>query len=441
MKGISTGTIMENKKSLEKSLNLLQLTYYTVGMILGAGIYSIIGKAAGVAGEGLWLSFVIAGLGALLTALSYAELAAIYPQAGAEYVYLKTIFPKLRFLSFLCGTLMVFASIATAATVALAFAGYLEHFFYVPHIWIAILVLLLCTGINIWGIQESAWMNVLFTSVETIGLLIFIYFGWHQPNFGKELTTSLNWGVASGTSLIFFAYLGFESMVNFAEEAKNPERDIPRAIVFGIIFTTILYILVGLAALALMSPQELNQSTAVLSSALSEESPRAAGVLGAIALFATGNTVMIALLAGSRIIFGMSRGSDLPALFKKISATKQTPWVASLLVFALSCAFLVLKRIELVASISSLITILVFIVINSTVIYLRLSKPDLQRPFRVPLSVAGWPLLPVVSIAMSLYFTFYFEPLVYSIATGIILFVLVVYYLHNRRNMLQQDLS
>ncbi|MFS4457938.1 APC family permease [Bdellovibrio sp. HCB2-146] len=432
---------MENTKGLKKSLGLVQLTYYATGMILGAGIYSIIGKAAGVAGAGLWLSFIIAGISALLTALSYAELATLYPKAGAEYVYLKNIFPNFRFLSFLCGTLMVFAAVATSATVALSFAGYLDHFLNIPHFWVAAGLLLLFTLINILGVREAAWMNILFTSIETIGLLIFIYIGLQKPEFGEVLSSPLNWTVVSGASLIFFAYLGFENMVNLAEEAKDPSRNIPRAIIISIVFTTVVYIFVGLAALALMSPQELGKSSAVLSAAVSKESPKMASALGGIALFATGNTVMIALLAGSRILLGMSRGRDLSAVFQKILPKRQTPWLASIFIFLLSCGFLLLERIELVASISSLVTIIVFIVINFAVIYLRRTQPQLKRPFQVPVNIAGWPVLPFMALAMSVIFIFHFESQVYTISAGIIIFILIIYFLRRKTNMPQQGLS
>lgn len=422
----------ENGQGLVKSLGSLQLTFYAMGMILGAGIYSIIGKAAGVAGEGLWLSFIVAAASALFTALSYAELATLYPKAGAEYVYLKNIFPHKEILSFLCGALMVFAAVATAATVAISFAGYLDHFVGVPHFVTAVLILLLFTLVNIWGVQEAAWMNILFTTIEGIGLLVFVWIAWQKPEFGDAVHAPLNWTVVSGASLIFFAYLGFENMVNLAEEAKDPGRTIPRAIILSIIATTALYVLVSLAALALMSPDQLSQSDAVLSAALTKDSPQAARVLGAIALFATGNTVMIALLAGSRILLGMSRGGDFPKVFQKILPSKKTPWLASLLIFFLSCLFLVLERIELVASISSFVTILVFIVINATVIYLRKAEPRKKRPFRVPLSIAGWPLIPFLGIAMSFFFLFHFEPQVYTIGSSIVLFVLIIYFVRKK---------
>ncbi|WP_374035813.1 APC family permease [Bdellovibrio bacteriovorus] len=419
---------------MQKSLGLLMLIFYATGMILGAGVYSVIGKAAGVAHEGLWLSFVLAAVAALLTALSYAELSTLFPKAGAEYVYMKEIFPQRKILSFLCGCLMIFAAICTASTVALSFAAYLQDFFKAPEALIAVAVLIFFTLVNIWGVRESGWMNIVFTLVELSGLLIFIYAGIKQPDFGKALSAPLSWGIVSGASLIFFAYLGFESMVNLAEEAKEPDKNIPRAILISLALTTVVYVAVGLSALAMMSPDDLEKSDAVLSEALMRHSPEAAKALGGIALFATANTVMIALLAASRICLGMARGRDLPKMFSAILPKRQSPWLASLLVFALTLLFLPLKKIEIIASVSSFVTIVVFIIVNAAVVYLRRTDPTRKRPFRVPGTIAGWPVLPLLAAGIALFFLFHFEEQVYYVGFGIVIFVLLGYQaLHRRR--------
>lgn len=412
---------------MPRSLGLFLLTFYAAGMILGAGIYSVIGKAAGLAGEGLWMSFLLAAVVAVLTAFSYAELATLYPQAGAEYVYLKNIFPRHGSLAFACGSLMTFAAVSTAATVALAFAGYLQEFFSVPEFAAAFCVLAAFTLVNVRGVKESAWVNVVFTLLEMLGLVLFIYVGARAPSFGAALSAPVTWAVVPGASLIFFAYLGFENMVNLSEEARDPDRNIPRAILLSLFLTTILYVLVSLAALALRTPQELAASPAVLSQAVVAEYPALAGVLAGIALFATANTAMIAMLAGSRIVLGMSRGRDLPSAFSRILPHRQTPWVASLVVLGLSILFLFLGRIEIVASVSSFVTILVFVVINGTVLFLRKADPERPRPFRSPGLVLGWPPLPVLGILISIFFILNFERQVYLVGALLVAAIFVVY--------------
>lgn len=403
------------------------LTFYATGMILGAGVYSLMGKAAAVAQEGLWLSILLAAVAALLTALSYAELSTLFPTAGAEYVYLKEIFPQYRMLSFLCGCLMVFAAICTASTVALSFAAYLQTFWGVPKFLCAVGVLAIFTMVNIWGVRQSGWVNILFTLIEVSGLIVIIYYGIQQPDFGNVRTFPISWEVASGASLIFFAYLGFESVVNLAEEAQDPGKNIPRAILGSLALTTTLYILVSLAVLALVDLDTLQHSDALLREALQPYSQNAAGILGGVALFATANTVMIALLAASRIVLGMARGHDLPAVFTMILPNRQSPWLSSVLIFFVSLVFLFLERIEVIASVSSMVTILVFVVINGAVIYLRRKDPERRRAFRVPCSWSGWPVLPMLAIVVALFLLGHFEQQVYFVGLGIIFFVLLSY--------------
>ena len=159
---------------LQKTLGLASLTFYGVGMIVGAGVYSVIGEAAGAAGDAVWLAFALGAAVALLTGLSYAEMATLFPRAGAEYVYVRRAFPSVRAAPFAVGVILVAAAAATAATVALAFAGYLAGFLDVPK-WAAALVLLaILTAVNLLGMRLSSGVNATFTLLETAGLVVFI---------------------------------------------------------------------------------------------------------------------------------------------------------------------------------------------------------------------------------------------------------------------------
>lgn len=167
---------------LRRSLNLVQLTFYGVGTIVGAGIYSVLGAAAGVAGEGLWISLLFAGAAALLTGLSYAELVSLFPRAGAEYHFLKEAFPRWPLLAFLAGFLIALNASATSATVALAFGGYARVFADLPA-WVPALGLLsTCTVINILGIREATWVSIGIICVEVGGLLLLIGAGWWRAD-------------------------------------------------------------------------------------------------------------------------------------------------------------------------------------------------------------------------------------------------------------------
>lgn len=406
--------------ALNRTLGLPMLTFYGTGMILGAGIYSIIGQAAGIAGESLWQGFLLAGIAALLTALSYAELATMYPTAGAEYTYLRNAFSKQRWLAATIGIVVIFAGCASAATVALAFTSYLQHFITLPRFAVASSVLILFTGINIIGIRQSSWTNAIFTVIEVLGLVIFIWLGWSQPEFGTALFASPTLATVSSAALIIFAFLGFENIVSLAEETVDPEKNIPRAILLSLFISTVLYILVSLAAVALMPPEQLAQTESALLDASLKSSRSLAGVLGGIALFSTANTVLIALVTSSRIIYGISKDNSLPQVLSKTLEKQKTPWIAALVAMFAAVVLLPFGKVETVASIASFATMIVFIAINVALVHLRRKEPQKKRPFRIPFAINGVPILPILGIIVCFVFLFQFDQLVYL--TGLLSF-------------------
>lgn len=412
-------------EKLSRVLGLPLLTFYGTGMILGAGIYTIIGKAAGVAQESLWLGFVLAAIAALFTALSYAELATMFPRAGAEYIYLKSAFPKYKWAAIASGLMMAFAGASTASTVAVAFTGYLETFISTPVLLSAGMLLILFTILNITGLKQSSWVNVIFTLIEVGGLIVFIYLGMQNPKFGEALSAKPNFSTLSSAALIIFAYFGFENTVNLIEETKKPEKNIPLAILLSLGISTALYLLVSFAALALLSPDELSQSNAALTDATKQSThPKMAGVLSGIALFSTANTALIALVTTSRILYGMANDYSLPAMLAKVSGKRKTPWVSALVVLAVSLLLLPLGKVEVLASISSFATMISFMAINVALIYLRVHAPERERPFRIPLSIKKIPVIPVLGFILSLTFCLQFKGTVYSV--GLLLFAVAI---------------
>lgn len=419
---------------MRRVLGLFHLVLYSLGMIVGAGIYSVIGKAAGIAGGSLWISFLIAAISAFLTALSYAELVSMFPRAGAEYIYIKSIFPKSSFLPLFCGTLMVFSGVCTAATVALAFSGYLQQIVPIPLWGTSVLILLFFGLVNIWGLREASWINILFTSVEILGLLLFVAIGLSFGDFGAHLSWKVEGETFSGAALIIFAYFGFESIVNFAEETSAPERKIPQAIFWSLMISAVLYSLVSIAALSIASPLDLSQSEGPLSYVLKGRFPQAAMIIAAIAVFSTANTVLISILSTSRIIFSMSREADLPFVLSRLTKKKETPWVATLVVLIMANFFLPVGGIEIVASASALATMVVFLIINLSLIHLRYVHPEMPRPFRVPGSIRGMPILPFLAALTCLVLLFYFAKEVYLLG---LIFLTVIFFLFILRKFLR----
>ena len=384
---------------LKPVLGPVQLVFYGVGVIIGAGVYSVIGAAAGLAQQSLWLSFVAGAVVALLTGFSYAEMTTSYPQAGAEYLYLRRALPRSDFAAFGVGLVILMGGAAAAATVAVAFGGYLRAFVDVPTGMSAFILLLVCTAVNIFGLRESSWVNMVFTCVEVAGLLLVIAAGLTRGDFTESLLTQPQPGILPAAAILFFVYLGFEQISNLTEEVRNPARDLPRAIFYSIGITTLLYVLVSLAVVALATPGELAASEAPLALAIQKVWPGAANLLSGIALFSTANTVLITLIATSRLAFSMGRHGDIPTAFATLLSNRGTPWIAAILMFAISATLVPIGKITLLAEVSSFAALLAFLAVNLALIILRYRLPQHPRPFRVPLAIGRMPLLPLAAIA------------------------------------------
>ena len=387
---------------LERSLSLWELTLMSVGIILGAGIYVILGEAAGLSGNSLWLSFIIAAIVATLTALSYAELSSRFPKAGAEYVYVENSFGK-RF-AWLVGWLIIAGSVIASATVAIGFSRYFSAIFDTPILTVAFIMLIIIGIILIIGVQETATLTIIFMVIEAIGLTIIIIIG--LPNLGKvnyfEAAQGFK-GIIEGGVLIFFSYLGFEGITRLAAETENPKKTIPKAILYSIVITTIIYILVGIAAVSVVPWEELAHAKAPL--ALVAERVFGANsflILSVIALFSTFNTALVMLLSGSRLIFGIAERKALPKLFMSVLKRYKTPWASIIVIIIASMLFLLLDDLKTIANLTNFTIFVVFIVINASVIYFRYKKP-IDKGFKVPLSVGRFPIIPFFGIITSVF--------------------------------------
>lgn len=355
---------------LKKSLGLISLTFYGVGMILGAGIYSLIGTAAVLTGSSLWITFLLAAVCAGLTAHSYAELTLLKPKAGAEYIYVKEAWPKQQMLSKTIGLIMISAGIAATATVALAFGGYVKDIFGLSAVIAASILIATMTLINCLGIRDSSRFNILLTLFELSGLCYFIYLGFSLESVTTVIQKPLSPHILNGTSLIIFAYFGFENLVNLVEEAKKPTL-IPKAIITSLIIAALLYVSVGFSFTHLTSSTLQISAQAPLVESLKNIFPRSAVFLGICALFSTANTVLISVLSASRLIYGMANEGSFSSLFSKVNAKSQIPWVATIFAGAMALVFVPWGNLEIVAGTSSLATLIGFFFVNLVVIVLR----------------------------------------------------------------------
>lgn len=420
---------------LKKELGLLELSLYGVGIILGAGIYSLIGVGAGVAGNTLWLSFIFAAIMATFTGLSYAELSSMFPKEAAEYNYVKNAF-KINILSFIVGWLMFISSIVAAVTVVFGFSGYFSHMFGGNINVIALFVILILSLINYRGIKESSKFNIVSTLIETLGLLIVIGLGiWFFLKYGINVnlfeTPSGFFDIKSvllATSLIFFAYLGFEDIVNVSEETKNAKKIVPKALVIAIIVSTILYSLVAFSSINILGWEKLSLSKAPLTQVVSSVIPNSDFIFSLIALFATANTALILLIVGSRVLYGMSVGKSLPKLFSKVGK-RGTPYFSVFVVTILSLILSLFTNIKLVASITDMSLFLVYFFVNSSLIVLRYKQPKLKRQFRAPINIGNFPVLAFLGVISSIFLLFYFDTNIYFIELLIILSSFILYYI------------
>lgn len=408
---------------LKRHMGLFGTTMYGIGLILGAGIYVLIGQAAGIAGNVVWISFVFGAIAAVFSGLSYAELSSMFPKSAAEFLFVKNAFRN-NFLAFIIGWMTLFTSIISASTVALGFGGYLTGFFGAPIVLSAVSLIALLSLINFIGIRESSWANIVFTLIEASGLILIIYLGFTytgtEPVNYFESAAGLS-GISIAFVLIFFAFIGFEDMVNIAEEMKNPKKVLPRAIILSVSITATIYILVSLAAIQVLDWQELGSSL----SPLADVAKKTLGnngqfILSVIALFATANTVLIILLAGSRIIYGMASQHSLPLLWSRIHYKTKTPWIAVLGIMVTSIIFSFLGNITTVANISVFFIAITFAMVNLSVILLRYREPSIERPFKIPINIGRFPLLPLFGVIISAYMMTQFNAYVISVGIAII---------------------
>lgn len=404
---------------LRRILGLFEVTVSGIGIILGAGIYVLIGQAAGLCGNAVWLAFAGAAVIALLTGLSYAELSSIFPRAGAEYDYVKNAFGADA--AFVTGWLVFLSGILAAATVALGFGGYFHALTGIPIVLSAAILIAALTLILLQGVRETVRVAVISAIIEAAGLVIIIATG--LPFFGSvsygELPQGFP-GLFAATALIFFAFQGFESMVKFSEETIAPESTIPKALILALAISLVLYVLTAIAAVSVAGWQQLAASTAPFADIVSGPlGTDGVAVIIVIALFATANTVLMSLYASSRLLYGMAGSSPRTAAIARVHPGRRTPWIAIVLCGALAAVLLVAGDIAFIASVTNFTLFITFIAINAAVIVLRYHSPGAPRAFRVPGSVGRLPLVPVGGILSCIFLISAQEPLVLVSGLGL----------------------
>lgn len=365
---------------LARKLGFWLLTFYGLGNILGAGIYVLVGKVAGEAGYYTPLAFLLAALVAGITALTYAELSSRYPVAAGEAVYLQEGF-GLRWVSTLTGILIALAGMLSAATISRGFMGYFEVFIQLPQAWVLFGLLTLLGLLAIWGIAESVKVAALFTAVEIGGLLLIIVVAFPAPETLNKTFSEIPainhasiWpGILTGAFLAFYAFIGFEDMVNVAEEVRDPSKNMPRAIFTALGIATLLYALVGLVAIADLPPKVLANSDAPLALVYSHATGAKPIAITLISLFAVVNGALIQIIMASRVFYGMSQQGWLPAFLSRVNPNTRTPVTATVLVVALILSLALWFPLLQLAKYTSYLILVIFLLVNLALLRIRKS--------------------------------------------------------------------
>lgn len=395
----------DTNPSLRRTLTFPEVVISGVGVILGAGIYALIGEAAAVAGNAIWISFVLAALIASFTGLSYMELSSMFPGASAEYEYSRHPFGNL--VAFIIGIMVILSGIVGAATVSLGFAGYFSGWTGAPALPVAVVLLVALCIILLSGIRQSAVFAIIFTLIEAGGLIGIIIIGLPYLGTVDYFAAPDGFpGIFAAAALIFFAYQGFEEIVKLSDETVRPEKTIPAALLVAIAITIILYIAVSLSVVSIGGYEAIAGSPNPFAEIAGQAFSGGYTLFTVIALFATANTALLMMLASSRILYGMAKTKTLPEVIAYVHPGRRTPMVAIVGAAIVSMFFLLPGNIRDVALIANFTLFITFIVINAAVITLRRTMPDVPRPYRVPGTVGRVPVPAVLGIVTCLFFLF-----------------------------------
>ncbi|MBW1604663.1 amino acid permease [Streptomyces sp. JJ66] len=405
--------------SLRRTLSMWQLTMISIGATLGTGIFVVLGEAVPLAGPAVTISFVIAGLTALFSALSYAELAGTIPASGSSYSYTYATMGEL--VAWVCGLCLILEYGVSVAAVAVGWGQYLNEFldgtigvtipaalsnppgdggyFNLPALLVVVLAMVFLLG----GAKESARANAIMVFVKIAALLMFCAVGFtgvSSGNYEDFMPLGIAGVSAAGASL-FFSYIGFDAASTAGEEAKNPQRDLPRAIMLSLLIVTVLYVLVAAVAVGAVPWQSFEGSEAALAGVLSDVTGQTfwATLLAAGAVIAIASVVLAVMYGQTRILFAMSRDGLVPRVFSKVHPRTGSPRMNTLLVAAFCGILAAAIPLGELANATSIGTLFAFALVNISVIVLRRTRPDMPRSFRVPLS----PVLPLLGLGFCIY--------------------------------------
>jgi len=476
----STPTSSSDTKLL-RTMGLFSLVVYGVGDMVGSGIYATVGKAAGQMGNAVWAAFLVSMVAALLTGLSYACIASRYPRAaGAAYVTQHAF--RLRFVSYVVGLTVCASGLTSMATSSNAFAGTLADMLQVRGAWgtstitlpatteaipaagttsspatspaspaprvlfnfdwsvaaIIIGFLLFMTLVNLWGIRESMITNLICTLIEVGGLLFIIAISvpyWGSVNYlempaGHTGATEALRSVFAGAVLTFFAFVGFEDMLNVSEEVKDPERTMPRGMITALVIVAVIYLGVAISAVSVVNWQELKSASAPLASITSVAAkwlPKE--VFQIITMFAVANTVLINYIMGSRLLYGMARQKLVPAALGRVHAKRRTPHVAILTLLVIVCILAFSGDVQTLGTATGLLLLSMFAIVNAALVVLKLRPGEPRGRFEVPVIVPILGIVVNVTLIVARVTDATMKTDALYIAGGVVVFIAILFFI------------
>ena len=423
------GEADEGDTQLRRSVGPFGFVALGLGMILGTGIFVIVGEAIGKSGPAIVVSFVLVGITCIFSALSYAEMATAIPVAGSAYTYAYATLGEV--IAWIIGWDLILEYGFAVAVVAVGWGGYVQSLFdslfsiHIPNAIAqppgdggtvnlpAVVLVLGVTLVLLRGARESTRFNAGMVLIKVAVLIFFIVVAataFHAHNLHPFAPHGFN-GTVDAAALIFFAYIGFDVVSTGGEEAKNPQRDLPIGIIGSLGIATVLYIVVGLVAVGAAPASKLAGQSAPLAIALQNGAgvgSWAVDILDVGALVAIASVVLALLYGQTRIMFAMCRDNLLPRSFARVSSERRVPYLIGLafgIAAAILSAFIPIKTLAEMVNIG---TLFAFVIVNIGIVWLRHAKPDLERPFRVPLADLSLrpfrlPIFPACGVALSVY--------------------------------------
>ena len=452
--------------SLKRALGPLNLTALGIGAIIGTGIFVLTGTvAAQNAGPAVILSFVLAGIASIFAALCYSEFASLVPMAGSAYTYGYATLGE--FVAWIIGWDLVLEYALSATTVAIGWSGYVVSFLndigiHIPPHWQAargtvvtladgttatailnlpaVFIIAVVTTLLVVGIKESASVNNVIVFIKLAVVVLFIVMliphvnpeNWHPfipPNTGHREHFGFS-GVVAGAAIVFFAYIGFDAVSTAAQEAKNPQRDMPIGIIGSLIICTVLYVVVAAIATGVVPYAELDVPAPIAKVADYAGLGAISSLIKLGAIAGLTSVILVQLLGQSRVFYSMSRDGLLPPFVRRIHPRFRTPYITSVvtgLAVAIPAAILPVRDAAKLVSIG---TLLAFVIVCTGILVLRIREPNLPRPFKTPLV---WFVAPMGALSAA-YLMFYLDKetwfrLIIWLAIG-----LAIYFLYSRKH-------